>query len=128
MQGDAHPERDSAAHHDAEGHKTVDSTLVTCLVITLGMSLAIVLAAMHLGEATKSEFTLQTSVCLARSCLLVYRSQDGLVGLHITSGGRKPDRRRYFIWDKPDSAPEYATEAEARAVLAALHLGGERYA
>ena len=49
MQPDAHPERDSAAHHDAEGHKTVDSTLVTFLVVTLGMSLAIILAALHLG-------------------------------------------------------------------------------
>ena len=49
MQGDAHPERDSAAHHDAEGHKTPGQTLVTCLVITVGMALAILLAALHLG-------------------------------------------------------------------------------
>jgi hypothetical protein len=64
-----------------------------------------------------STFALQTSVCLAHSCLMVYRSEDGLLGLHITSGGRKPDRRRYFVWDLPDSAPEWETETEARAAL-----------
>jgi hypothetical protein len=64
-----------------------------------------------------SAFALVSSVSMAHSCMLVYRSKDGLVGLHITSGGTKPDRRRYFVWDKPDSAPEYATEAEARAAL-----------
>ena len=49
-----------------------------------------------------SDFTLQTSVCLAHSCLLVYRSDDGLIGLHVHSGGSKADRRRYFVWDWPD--------------------------
>jgi hypothetical protein len=67
-----------------------------------------------------SDFTLHTSVCLAHSCQLVYRSADGLLGLHITASGRKADRRRYFIWHLPDSAPAYASEAEARAALAAL--------
>jgi hypothetical protein len=66
-----------------------------------------------------SDFTLHTSVCLAHSCQLVCRSADGLLGLHITSGGRTADRRRYFVWDWPDSAPEYKTEAEARAALQA---------
>lgn len=64
-----------------------------------------------------SDFTLVSSVSLHHSCTLVYRSADTLVGLVIESGGRKTDRRRYFIWDRPDSAPEYATEAEARQAL-----------
>lgn len=64
-----------------------------------------------------SDLTLVSSVCMARSCQLVYQSADGLLGLHVQSGGRKRDRRRYFVWDLPDSAPEYATEAEARAAL-----------
>jgi hypothetical protein len=63
-------------------------------------------------------FTLVSSVCLARSCTLVYQSADGLIGLVIQSGGRKPDRRRYFVWAWSDSAPEYATEAAARQALA----------
>ena len=68
-----------------------------------------------------SDWALQTSVCLAHSCQLVYRSPDGLLGLWITSSsGKRPDRRRYFVWDLPDSAPEYATEAEARAALDTL--------
>jgi hypothetical protein len=62
-----------------------------------------------------SDFTLVSSVCLARSCSLVYRSADGLIGLAVQSGGRKRDRRRYFVWALPDSAPDYASEAEARA-------------
>ena len=66
----------------------------------------------------REPWILVTSVCRSSSCMLVYRSADGLLGLHITSGGRKPDRRRYFLWDLPDSAPAYATEAEARAALA----------
>lgn len=65
-----------------------------------------------------SDFTLVSSMCLPRSCTLVYRSADGLLGLVIQSGGTKADRRRYFVWDLPDSAPEYATAAEARAALA----------
>ena len=35
----------------------------------------------------------------------------------IVSGGRKPDRRVYFVWGRPDYV--YGTEAEARAALAA---------
>ena len=66
-----------------------------------------------------SEWNLETSVSLAHCCYLVYRSEDGLLGVHVTSGGTKPDRHRYFLWDLPDSAPNYATEAEARAALAA---------
>jgi hypothetical protein len=67
-----------------------------------------------------SSWTLVTSICTARGCQLVYRSADGVVGLHLTSAGRRPDRRRYFVWALPDSAPEYATEADARAACAAL--------
>ena len=66
-----------------------------------------------------SAWMFQSSVCLARSCVLTYRSEDGLLGLQILSGGRKADRRVYFVWDLPDSAPAYATEAEARAALQA---------
>jgi hypothetical protein len=62
---------------------------------------------------------LVSSICTTRGCQMVYRSADGLLGLHITSSGRKADRRRYFIWHLPDSAPAYATESEARAALAA---------
>jgi hypothetical protein len=62
-----------------------------------------------------SSWTLVTSICTARGCQLVYRSADGAIGLRITSSGRRPDRRRYFVWALPDSGPEYATEAEARA-------------
>ena len=36
-------------HLDSDGHKTPGSTLLTCLVITLGMALALILAALHLG-------------------------------------------------------------------------------
>jgi hypothetical protein len=64
-----------------------------------------------------SDFRLITTVCMAHSSSLVYQSSDDLIGLHIQSGGRKPDRRRYFIWDLPDNAPEYATEADARQAL-----------
>jgi hypothetical protein len=64
-----------------------------------------------------SDFTLVSSLCAPRRCTLVYRSADTQIGLVITSGGRKPDRRRYFVWRLPDSAPEYATEAEARQAL-----------
>lgn len=64
-----------------------------------------------------SNFTLVSSVGMSHSCTLVYRSSDGSIGLLITSGGRKNDRRRYFVWDMPDSAPEYATEAAARQAL-----------
>ena len=60
-----------------------------------------------------------SSVCTARTGYLTYRSDDGLLGLQIVSGGRKPDRRVYFVWGRPDSAPVYDTEAEARAALAA---------
>ena len=72
-----------------------------------------------------SEFSFVTSVCLAHSCQLVYRSEDGLLGLHITSSGRK-DRRRYFVWALPDSAPDYATEAEARAAVVDEQQEGRR--
>lgn len=63
-------------------------------------------------------WTFTSSICTARTCTMTYRSEDGLLGLHITSGGRKPDRRVYFVWDLPNSAPDYATEAAARAALA----------
>jgi hypothetical protein len=66
-----------------------------------------------------SDFTLVSSVCLHHSCTLVYRSADGQIGLVIQSGGRKQDRRRYFLWALPDSAPDYATAAEARQALLA---------
>lgn len=56
MQPTERPERASAeqearlvSHLETDGHKGADSTLVTCLVITLGMALAILLAALHLG-------------------------------------------------------------------------------
>lgn len=56
MQPDATPERDTAdqearlaSHLDGEGHKGAGETVLTCLVITLGMALAILLAALHLG-------------------------------------------------------------------------------
>jgi hypothetical protein len=65
-----------------------------------------------------STFTLISSTCMARSCTLVYQSADTLIGLVVESGGRAQDRRRYFVWNKPDSAPAYATEAEARQALA----------
>jgi hypothetical protein len=64
-----------------------------------------------------SDFTLVSSMCMPRSCTLVYRSADTHIGLVVTSGGRKPDRRRYFVWALPDSAPDWATEAEARQAL-----------
>ena len=66
-----------------------------------------------------SEWHLISSVCTARAGYLTYQSEDGLLGLQIISGGRKPDRRSYFVWSLPDSAPTYATEAEARAALGA---------
>ena len=66
-----------------------------------------------------SEWTLMSSLGTPRGCQLVYRSEDGLLGLHIASGGTRPDLRHYFIWGKPASATTYATEAEARAALAA---------
>jgi hypothetical protein len=62
-----------------------------------------------------SEWQLQTAICTTRGCQLVYRSADGLVGLHLTSSSGRTDRRRYFVWARPDSAPEYASEADARA-------------
>ena len=65
-----------------------------------------------------STWLFRSSVCTTRAGYLTYQSEDGLLGLQITSGGRKPDRRSYFVWDLPDSAPDYATEAEARAALA----------
>jgi hypothetical protein len=65
-----------------------------------------------------SDYTLVSSVCLKRSCTLVYRSADGLIGLVIRSGGRQRGQR-YFLWQRPDSAPEYRTEQEARSALAA---------
>ena len=67
-----------------------------------------------------AEWTLVSSVCMTRSCTLVYQREDGLLGLVVHSGGRARDRRRYFVWDLPDSAPDYATEADASAALAAL--------
>jgi hypothetical protein len=66
-----------------------------------------------------SAFGLVTSTCMAHACALVYRSNDGLIGLHVQSGGSKKDRRRYFVWDAPDSAPDYASEADARQALVA---------
>lgn len=66
-----------------------------------------------------TEWHLRTSVCLATSCVLVYRSDDGLLGLHVHSGGRKKDRKRYFVWDWPDASEDFATEAQARAALQA---------
>ena len=66
-----------------------------------------------------SAWHLCSSVCTARTGYLIYQSADGLLGLQIVSGGRKPDRRVYFVWGRPDSAPVYGTEAEARAALAA---------
>ena len=65
-----------------------------------------------------SDWTLVSSICTTRGCQMVYRSPDTALGLWITSGGRQQDRRRYFVWHVPDSGPEYATEAEARAALA----------
>ena len=49
---------------------------------------------------------------------MVYRSTDGQIGLALTSSSGRKDRRRYFLWDLPDSAPDYATEFEARAARA----------
>jgi hypothetical protein len=66
-----------------------------------------------------SDFTFVSSVCMAHSSTLVYRSTDGQIGLVITSGGRKKDRRRYFVWALPDSAPAWDSEHEARAALVA---------
>ena len=66
-----------------------------------------------------SEWHLRSSVCTTRAGYLTYQSEDGLLGLQITSGGKKPDRRSYFVWALPDSAPDWETEAEARAALAA---------
>jgi hypothetical protein len=64
-----------------------------------------------------SDWSIITSICTTRGCQMVYRSPDGLIGLALTSSGRRPDRRRYFVWDLPDSAPEYGSEAEARAAV-----------
>ena len=57
MQPDELPEHDTArqearlaSHLGGDGHKTVGSTILTCLVVVVGMALAIVLAALHLGE------------------------------------------------------------------------------
>ena len=61
----------------------------------------------------------QSSASLARSCVLTYRSEDGLLGMQILSGGRKADQRVYFVWDAPDASLDYATEAEARTALQA---------
>ena len=36
-------------HLDGDGHKSTDSTLLTFLVLTLGFTLAITLAALHLA-------------------------------------------------------------------------------
>lgn len=58
-----------------------------------------------------------SSVCTSRTGYLTYRSRDGLLGLQIQSGGRKPDRRGYFVWALPDSTPAYKTEADARKAL-----------
>jgi len=66
-----------------------------------------------------SEWRFLASVCHTRGCTLTYQSADGLLGMQITCGGRKPDRRLYFLWGLRDSAPDYATEAEARAALQA---------
>jgi hypothetical protein len=70
-----------------------------------------------------SDFPFVSSICMARSCTLVYQSADGLLGMVIHSGGRKKDRRRYFVWAWPDSAPDYATAAEARQALASTPQG-----
>jgi hypothetical protein len=48
---------------------------------------------------------------------MTYKSDDSLLGLQVISGGKKPDRRVYFLWGLPDSAPDYPTEAAARAAL-----------
>jgi hypothetical protein len=45
----ARQEAHLASHLDSPGHKGADSTLLTFLVITLGMALAITLAALHLA-------------------------------------------------------------------------------
>ena len=66
-----------------------------------------------------SEWVLVSSLCTTRACRLVYRSHDEQIGLQIISGGRKPDRRCYFVWGLPDSATDYGTEAEARTALTA---------
>lgn len=64
-------------------------------------------------------WALQTSVCMSHTSDLIYRSADGLLGLAIhATMGKAQDTRRYFVWDLPDSAPDYPTEAEARAALA----------
>ncbi len=53
----------------------------------------------------------------------VYKSLDGLVGKVVRTGrGRHHGEwegvtTRYFIWDFPDSAPEYDTYEDACAVL-----------
>ncbi|HEY5865298.1 MAG TPA: hypothetical protein VI542_07060 [Candidatus Tectomicrobia bacterium] len=44
-----------------------------------------------------SEWRFLASVCHTRGCTLTYQSADGLLGMQITSGGRKPDRRLYFL-------------------------------
>lgn len=62
-----------------------------------------------------SDMLLVSSICLSRVCYLIYRSTDGLIGLALTSSSGRQDRRRYFVWALPDSAPDYATAAEARA-------------
>lgn len=44
-----HPDGRLASHLDGDGHKRADSTIMTFLVITLGMAMAITLAALHLA-------------------------------------------------------------------------------
>ena len=64
------------------------------------------------------EYALVSSVCTSHGGHLIYRSEDGLIGLAITSSSGREDRSRYFVWALPDNAAEYATEEEARAALA----------
>jgi hypothetical protein len=70
-----------------------------------------------------SDWTLVSSISMHHSCTLLYQRADGLLGMLRKSGGRKRDRVRFFVWALPDSAPEYATEAEARQALASPPQG-----
>ena len=61
----------------------------------------------------------RSSVCTGDGAsFLTYQSADGLVGLQIASGGKKRERRVYFLWGTPDSTANFTTEAQARAALA----------
>ena len=72
-----------------------------------------------------SEWILISALCETRGCRLVYRSPDEQIGLAITSSGGRKDRRRYFLWDRPASAPDYGTEVEARVALTTRNDGAQ---